>query len=235
MAGVSAVAQSFPNAALGTTANLVVKFQAAATPAQVVTTTTADVTGAVGICLSSCSNTGTAVVITHGSTNCAFDGATTAGDYVTISTTIAGDCHDIGATQPVGSQVLGRVLSTNGVGGTYGITLNLMETERSQFVQTFHFTTCTTAGTSGGSICTGTGNLPATQADINYDLVCTLDSGRNADAGSCTNLNSGNPCPLDVSTYNRTTTNFGYQITLDRGVTTGSGGFGTLYCFVSHQ
>src|SRR5207249_3103167 len=56
--------------------------------------------------------------------SCVFDGATTAGDYVTISSTTAGDCHDAGATFPTsGGQVLGRVLSTNGAGGTYAMVL----------------------------------------------------------------------------------------------------------------
>jgi len=52
-------------------------------------------------------------------TNCVFDGATTAGDYVQISSTVAGNCHDAGAAYPAGGQVLGRVLSTNASGGTY--------------------------------------------------------------------------------------------------------------------
>src|SRR5439155_581402 len=38
--------------------------------------------------------------------------------------TTAGDCHDAGATFPTsGGQILGRVLSTNGAGGTYAVVL----------------------------------------------------------------------------------------------------------------
>src|SRR5213078_2984817 len=55
---------------------------------------------------------------------CDFDGATTAGNYVQISSTTAGKCHDAGATFPTsGGQVVGRVFSTNGAGGTYGMVL----------------------------------------------------------------------------------------------------------------
>lgn len=186
--GISAIAQSFPNGALGTTANLVVKFQAAATPAQVVTTTTADTTGAIGICLSSCSNTGTAVVITHGMTNCAFDGATTAGDYAVLSATatsgspIAGNCHDAGSTQPVGVEILGRVLSTNGIGGTYGITLNLMQTvPKIQQVRTT--STCTT-GSSSYDNCNNTLTWPVTFGDTAYTTTCSGKAPSEVGAGN---------------------------------------------------
>ena len=98
----------------------------------------------------------------------------------------------------------------------------------------FTITTCHTSGDGGSSFCAGgAAALPFTQPDTSYNLVCTLDAGRNADSGSCTQQNSGNPCPLSVAIYNKTTTTFGYIITLDRGVSTGTGGFGTLNCTVS--
>jgi hypothetical protein len=52
-----------------------------------------------------------------------FDGATIAGDYVQISSTVAGDCHDAGASLPTGGQILGRVLSTNAAAGTYAMAI----------------------------------------------------------------------------------------------------------------
>lgn len=56
-----------------------------------------------------------------------FDGATTAGNYVVPSTTTAGKAHDsgvaAGGSLPTGTQVMGIVLSTNGVAGTYIIFL----------------------------------------------------------------------------------------------------------------
>src|SRR6185312_570332 len=58
----------------------------------------------------------------EGNASCVFDNATTAGDYVTISATTAGDCHDGGVSFPsAAQQVIGRVLSTNGAAGTYTI------------------------------------------------------------------------------------------------------------------
>src|SRR4029079_7452376 len=43
---------------------------------------------------------------------------------VQLSSPAAGACHDAGATFPIsGGQVLGRVLSTNGAGGTYAMVL----------------------------------------------------------------------------------------------------------------
>src|SRR5204862_2290715 len=77
-------------------------------------TATTDTAGALGLEAAYDSTTGRAYSAVLGRSSCVFDGATTAGDYVQISTT-AGDCHDAGATFPTsGGQVLGRVLSTNG-------------------------------------------------------------------------------------------------------------------------
>jgi hypothetical protein len=56
-----------------------------------------------------------------------FDGATTAGDYVQISSSTAGDCHDAGAARPATGEIIGRVLSTNASAGTYA--LRIFETE----------------------------------------------------------------------------------------------------------
>jgi hypothetical protein len=50
-----------------------------------------------------------------------FDGATTTGDYIQISSTVSGDCHDAGASYPGIGQVLGRVLSTNAAAGTFAM------------------------------------------------------------------------------------------------------------------
>lgn len=59
-----------------------------------------------------------------GQASCAFDGATTAGDFVVASTSVAGDCSDAGATVPATVQVLGYVLSTNGGAGTYAVDIS---------------------------------------------------------------------------------------------------------------
>ena len=109
---------SFPNAgSTGTMLNKLAKLAGA--PSTVVITATSDTNGAVGIITSGAGTTGSATIGRFGIVACVFDGATTANDYVQISGTTAGDCHDSGATIPSSGQVIGAVLSTNGSGGTY--------------------------------------------------------------------------------------------------------------------
>ena len=77
------------------------------------TTTTADTGGVLGICVANCTTAGNAeIAVMSNGIACNFDAApTVAGDYVTISSTNAGACHDAGAAYP-STQVLGRVLNT---------------------------------------------------------------------------------------------------------------------------
>lgn len=111
----------FPNAAVtGTTQNKLAKLTGAGT---VVIAGTSDTGGVIGICTgetgtgaSACGTTGSSEIAIQGTFSCVFDGATTQDDYVTISSSVAGDCHDFGATYPVGQQVLGRVLVTAAAG-----------------------------------------------------------------------------------------------------------------------
>lgn len=113
-------------ASTGTTVNKLVKVTGA--PSTAVLTATTDKGGIQGICTSACGTTGSATIQTQGGASCVFDGATTAGDYVQNSGSVAGDCTDAGVTYPTAGQVLGVVLSTNGSGGTYNITLFSAET-----------------------------------------------------------------------------------------------------------
>src|SRR4030095_16861877 len=77
-----------------------------------------------GMWVAGAGTTGNAQIARIGTASCDFDGPTTAGDYVQISSATAGACHDAGATFPTaGGQVLGRVLSTNGAAGTYAMVL----------------------------------------------------------------------------------------------------------------
>jgi hypothetical protein len=86
---------------------------------------TATTSGVIGICVSNCGTTGSAQIASSGILSCTFDGATTANDYVQISSTFSGFCHDSGVAAPNfpsnGNQVVGRVLSTNGGSGTYAM------------------------------------------------------------------------------------------------------------------
>jgi len=106
----------------GTTVNTLTKLTGA--PSTAVIAATTDTGGVIGITNSGAGTTGTATIAISGQSTCVFDGATTAGDYVQISSTTGGNCHDTGAaTYPTSGQVVGRVLSTNGGGGTYALDL----------------------------------------------------------------------------------------------------------------
>lgn len=114
-----------PNASsTGTTLYTLTKLTAA--PSTAVIAATTDLTGSVGITVGNAGTSGYALIQTSGNVPCVFDGATTANDWVQYSSSTAGNCHDTGSTtRPTsGSDVLGRVLSTNGAGGTY--TMNLL-------------------------------------------------------------------------------------------------------------
>lgn len=103
----------------GPSLNSLAKLVGAPSTATVAATT--DVVGILGICISNCTNFGNSSIVIAGSTSCNFDGATTAGDFWVISTTVAGDCHDAGAS--AFSYARGQVLSTNGGAGTYPVIL----------------------------------------------------------------------------------------------------------------
>jgi len=115
-----AVATDIPNAGTtGTTLNKLAKVTGA--PATAIIASTSDTNGVVGVVVDGAGTTGSAQIARGGQASCAFDGATTAGDYVQISSTSAGDCHDAGASYPGIGQVIGRVLSTNASAGTYSM------------------------------------------------------------------------------------------------------------------
>lgn len=101
----------------GTTVNRLAKLTGA--PSTAVITATTDTENAVGICTAGCGTTGNATIAIIGQVTCDFDGATTAGNYVVISATTAGKCHDGGSAFPNAQAAYGRVLSTNGAGGAF--------------------------------------------------------------------------------------------------------------------
>lgn len=101
----------------GTTTSTLTKLTGA--PSTAVIAATTDTKGIVGITASGAGTAGNATIQISGTVNCVFDGGTTAGDYVQISSTTGGDCHDTGATTyPTSGQVIGRVLATNASTGT---------------------------------------------------------------------------------------------------------------------
>lgn len=105
----------------GTTVSTLTKLTGA--PSTAVIAAITDTGGVIGVTTSGAGTSGSATVQLSGPTSCVFDGATTAGDYVQISTTTAGNCHDAGSSYPTTGQIIGRVLSTNASAGTYSIDL----------------------------------------------------------------------------------------------------------------
>lgn len=113
----------------GTTGTTVNKLAKLNTSGAAIISATPDTDGMLGIVVgetaggTSAVTTGNAQIAVGGQAACVFDGATTAGDYVGVSSSSAGDCHDFGASRPTVGQSVGRVLSTNGSGGTYAVAL----------------------------------------------------------------------------------------------------------------
>jgi hypothetical protein len=115
-----ALATDLPNATTtGTTLNKLAKVTGS--PATAIIASTSDTGGVIGVVVDGAGTTLSAQIARGGQASCVFDGGTTAGDYVQISSTTAGDCHDAGASYPGIGQVLGRVLSTNASAGTYAM------------------------------------------------------------------------------------------------------------------
>ncbi len=110
-------ANDWPNdAGTGTSLNKLAKLTASGSA---VSTSASDTGGAIGVVIAGAGTTYNAEVVSSGFGSCTFDGPTTTGDYVQMSGTVAGDCHDAGAVYPTSGQVLGRVMVTNAAGGTY--------------------------------------------------------------------------------------------------------------------
>jgi len=121
--GNQVLSTTLPNdATTGTILNTLAKLNSSG---QAVIAATTDTSGVVGIAVGGAGTTGSARIGLVGQNLCVFDGATTAGHYAQISPTIAGDCHDAGATVPASGEIIGRVLSTNAAAGTYNVLLEL--------------------------------------------------------------------------------------------------------------
>jgi len=116
---------NFTNGAAGTGLNLLAKLVPLGSGTVAVSPLTSDVGGVVGVVIAGNGVSGINLVQRTGQVLCVFDGATTVDDYVQISPTTSGDCHDTGqSTYPTtGGQIIGRVLTTNVGAGTYLIDL----------------------------------------------------------------------------------------------------------------
>lgn len=108
----------------GTTLNTITKYNNS-NPVNCRIAATTDTSGMLGITVAGAGTSGTATLAYEGKIPCVFDGATTAGDFVQISPTVAGNCHDAGATPPTTGQVVGQVQTSNGGGGTFNIEVGM--------------------------------------------------------------------------------------------------------------
>ena len=110
------------NATAGTVVNRLAWLNTA-DPATVRTPALGTTGGVLGICVANCGTTGTATIVMQGIAECDFDDATVSGDYVTLSTTVAGACQSAGDIFPTTGQVVGRVLETIGAAGLADLVL----------------------------------------------------------------------------------------------------------------
>jgi hypothetical protein len=86
--------------------------------------------GVIGVVIWNAGTSGGVTLAREGSAECSFDGtATVIGDYVVPSSTAISGlyplCHDAGATRPVGTQILGRVLQASSGSATVQMFLDM--------------------------------------------------------------------------------------------------------------
>ena len=107
MGSYSGYITEIPNSSTATVANKLAKMYGANT---VAVGTTGDTDGMIGVVVGGAGTTGSAQIAIAGQVNCAFDSTPTMiGDWVTISSTTAEDCHDSGTKtrSGVSGQIIG--------------------------------------------------------------------------------------------------------------------------------
>lgn len=158
----------------GTTAYTLTSLTGA--PSTAVITSAGATGGVIGISTAGAGTSGSVTIQQLGVVPCVFDRATVAGDYVQISSTTAGDCHDTGSlSYPTSGQVIGRVLSTNAAAGTYNMDLFPAEMRPPTSATTNAYTVgaalasaATVAPTSPIQHVTGTTQITTITAPVNF-------------------------------------------------------------------
>lgn len=118
----SAYGHLYPNSPNGTTANYLACIDSTITSVAEVTTCPASTTKALGIVhAGTAGTTGNAQIASMGFDSCVFDNQTVIGDYAGPSTSVAGQCTDLGGTRPASFQGVGRVTTLNNGAGTASI------------------------------------------------------------------------------------------------------------------
>lgn len=167
---------------VGTSAGHLVKI--AGTPSAAVITTAGDTAGAIGICDTACGTSDSPNVAAMGVDSCAFDGATTVNDWVQISPTIDGDCHDSGSTAvPTSGQIIGRVLLAIGSAGNAPVLLSLEN------------------GVGGGVSGIGAGNIGQQAAYNSSNTVTSIPTGVFVDAVAGAGIGAAPTAWVTATTY----------------------------------
>lgn len=184
----NAIFWEIPNASsTGTTLNKIAKFTGA--PSTAVIATTSDTVGIIGVVAGGAGTTGSAQIAIAGQVSCVFDGATTAGHFVIVSTTVSGDCHDTASVDPAAVAIIGNVLSTNGSGGTYPIMLYAPSVLN---LGSHGNPGLSGAGTSPNVACWSSSSALGNCADQNFAYLDTTQSWTKAQRGT--------PVALTIST-----------------------------------
>lgn len=198
----------FQTAGAAITANTLLKLD---NTGRAVPTSTSDIDGVIGIASGSVTLGSTFETAFAGRQNCVFDGATTAGDWVTISSTVAGDCHDTGsATRAIGQFQIGQVLSTNVSGGTYAINIDNQFTPASL-----------SPGGSTGAVQWNNAGVFAGTSVVSNDVIVGGGAGGPQDSGilasnitllSANQAISGNKTFTGISTFGEVIGSVSYQV-----------------------
>ena len=165
-------------------------------PSTVITAVTAT-KAVVGPVVGGAGTSGSAQIAIQGRASCVFDGATTAGDYVQISGTVAGDCSDVGSTYPTSGQVIGRVLSTNGGAGTYAILVFAPEIDASSGGG---------GGVSSVTITAGTGVNLSGPCNSTFSISCTINTPWSYSGSNIFTNNAGTTTVTNGAIFSSTVT-----------------------------
>lgn len=157
--GTQVLSVQIANDSPGTTLNKLAKIDSAGKLTIVAVT---DTQGASGVVVAGAGTSGSADIAQIGQVTCVFDGTATAGDYVQISSSTAGDCHDAGGSLPSSGQTVGRVI-TGGVGpGSYTMEALIGSGGSSGSSGITNIT--------GDMVVNGPGSVPGTLATVNGNV-----------------------------------------------------------------
>ncbi|MDR3489798.1 MAG: tail fiber domain-containing protein [Bradyrhizobium sp.] len=133
-----------------------------------------DTDGMVGVMIGT--NGGNAQIAVDGQAACTFENAAVAGDFVTIGSTTAGDCHDAGTTRPTTAQTIGQVLTAGASGTAQTIKVALSPSALSDGAPTGTGTTNYVARWTPNGTTLGTGTLFDNGTSVGIGTTTPLDN-----------------------------------------------------------